>query len=308
MDAEVTMTAAGTPDPHPTRATRAGAADDSGDTDEKRVFAIEVALLLDAVLARYQQDFRDYSTHSLHRRVREAMRVLQCATVSELQGRVLRDADAFARLLNCLTVHVSEMFRDPGYFLAVRNEVVPVLRTFPSVKVWVAGCSTGEEAWSLAILLHEEGLLERTLIYATDIDPQALRRARSGIYPLERMPKYTRNYLEAGGTRSLAEYFVAHYGGAAFKRDLAAQMVFTEHSLATDNVFSEVHFASCRNVLIYFDAPLQDRAVGLFREALVHRGFLGLGSRESIRFGAHADAFDELADTGTLYRKRAPAW
>jgi chemotaxis protein methyltransferase CheR len=172
----------------------------------------------------------------------------------------------------------------------------------------VAGCSTGEEAWSLAIVLREEGLLERSLVYATDIDPQALRRARAGVYPLERMPRYTRNYQDSGGLGSLSDHYVAHYGGAAFDRRLAANMVFAEHSLATDSVFSEVHFASCRNVLIYFEPPLQDRAVGLFREALVHRGFLGVGNRESVRFGAHADAFDELPDTGTLYRKRAPSW
>jgi chemotaxis protein methyltransferase CheR len=200
------------------------------------------------------------------------------------------------------------MFRDPDYFRAIREQVVPVLRTFPSVKIWVAGCSTGEEAWSLAVLLREESLLERSLIYATDIDPQALRHARDGIYPLERMAAFSASYQRSGGTGSLADHYVAGYRGAAFDRTLRAHMAFAEHSLATDSVFSEVHFVSCRNVLIYFEQPLQDRAVGLFREALVRRGFLGLGSRESLRFGAHATAFEEIRGGARLYRKAAEAW
>jgi chemotaxis protein methyltransferase CheR len=275
---------------------------------EDAVFAIEVRLLLEAVLARYQHDFRQYSVTSLHRRMRQAMAAMACDTVSQLQGRVLRDPGEFSRLLRFLTVHVSAMFRDPGYFRAVRDEVIPVLRTFPSVKVWVAGCSTGEEAWSIAILLHEAGLLERSLVYATDIDPQALRTARSGVYPLERMADYSARYLQAGGTGSLSDHYIARYAGAVFDRRLAAQMVFAEHSLATDSVFSEVHLVSCRNVLIYFEQALQDRAIGLFRDALVHRGFLGLGSRETLRFGLHASAFDELAGAARLYRKAGPRW
>jgi chemotaxis protein methyltransferase CheR len=296
MDAEVIRPA----DPEPP--TQHDAADGDG------VFAIEVRLLVEAVLARYQHDFRDYSVASLQRRVRQAMVAMGCDSVSALQGRVLRDPDDFTRLLRFLTVHVSAMFRDPPYFRAVREEVVPVLRTFPSIKVWVAGCSTGEEAWSIAILLHEEGLLDRSLVYATDIDPEALRTARHGVYPLERMAGYSENYLLAGGTGSLSDHYLARYVGAAFDRRLATRMVFAEHSLATDSVFSEVHFVSCRNVLIYFEQPLQDRAVGLFHEALVHRGFLGLGSRESLRFGVHSQAFDELPDTDRLYRKAGPRW
>jgi len=272
------------------------------------VFELEVRLLLDALLARYQHDFRGYSMTSIHRRVRHAMQGLDCTTVSELQGQVLRDADLFTRLLQFLTVHVSEMFRDPPYFRAVREHVVPMLRTFPSAKVWVAGCSTGEEAWSLAILLREEGLLEQTLIYATDIDPQALRQARAGVYPVERVAGFSANYHAGGGTGSLADHYIANYRGAAFDRSLRANIVFAEHSLATDSVFSEVHFVSCRNVLIYFEQPLQDRAIGLFRDALVRRGFLGLGSRESLRFCAHADAFTEIAGAGRLYRKAPNQW
>jgi chemotaxis protein methyltransferase CheR len=272
------------------------------------VFELEVRLLLDALLARYQHDFRGYSHASVHRRVRQAMHAFGCASVSELQGRVLRDAEMFARLLQFLTVHVSEMFRDPTYFRAVREQVVPMLRTFPSAKVWVAGCSTGEEAWSLAILLREEGLLEQTLIYATDIDPQALRQARAGVYPLDRIAGFSASYQQSGGTGSLADHYVANYRGAAFDRRLRANIVFAEHSLATDSVFSEVHFVSCRNVLIYFEQPLQDRAVGLFRDALVRRGFLGLGSRESLRFCAHHDAFEEVVGAGRLYRKAVNQW
>jgi chemotaxis protein methyltransferase CheR len=272
------------------------------------VFELEVMLLLEAVLVRYQHDFRGYSKASLHRRVRQAMAALGCGTVSELQSRMLRDEAVFARLLQFLTVHVSEMFRDPPYFRAVREHVVPVLRTYPSVKVWVAGCSTGEEAWSLAILLREEGLLDRSLIYATDIDPQALRTARSGVYPLGRIEGFTANHAASGGTGSLADHYVAGYRGAVFDRGLRASLVFAEHSLATDSVFSEVHFVSCRNVLIYFDQPLQDRAVGLFRDALVRHGFLGLGSRETLGFGSHADAFVEVPGAGRLYGRVVHSW
>ena len=196
------------------------------------------------------------------------------------------------------------MFRDPEYFLALRREIVPLLATYPSLKVWVAGCSAGEEVYSLAILLHEEGLLERTLIYATDIHPGSLQVAEAGIYPVERIAQFSRNYQRAGGRGSLADYYTSGYDGALFERRFKSSIVFADHSLATDSVFSEVHLVSCRNVLIYFNAALQDRAIALFRDALVRHGFLGLGSHESLQFGAHAAAFEPVVLRERLFRKR----
>ena len=274
--------------------------------DDDRLFDIELRVLLEALYLRYQVDFRHYAPASLRRRLREALDRMGYGRPAELQDRVLREPAVFSQLLQYLTIQVSEMFRDPRYFLALRDEVLPALGTYPSIKVWVAGCANGEEVWSLAILLHEAGLLERTLIYATDINPEALQRAEAGVYPLDRAALFSRNYLQGGGRHSLNEYFTEAYGGIVMQRRLREQVVFADHSLATDAVFSEVHLVSCRNVLIYFNTQLQDRAIGLFREALVHRGFLGLGSRETLRFGQHADAFEalDLPAEARLYRKR----
>jgi chemotaxis protein methyltransferase CheR len=195
------------------------------------------------------------------------------------------------------------MFRDPDYYQAVRRLVVPFLKTYPSLNVWVAGCSTGEEVYSLAILLHEEGLLERTQMYATDINPESLEAARRGVFNLERMRLYTENYQKAGGKRAFSDYYTAAYDGALFDRALIENVTFADHSLATDSVFSETHFVSCRNVLIYFNRKLQDRVLGLFHESLCYRGFLGLGSKESIDFSSYAERFDVLARRERIYRK-----
>jgi len=215
--------------PHP--ATRAAASRD---------FDIELRLLLEAVYLKYQHDFRHYAYASLRRRMRQAMERFECPTLSHLQGRMLHEPEVFASMLQYFTVQVSEMFRDPAYFRAIRERVVPLLQTYPYVKVWVAGCSTGEEAWSFAILLREAGLLERALIYATDINPQALATAEAGVYAADRIAGFSANYLAAGGASSLSDYYTAAYGQAVFDRRLRAQIVFSDHSLATDNVFSEV--------------------------------------------------------------------
>jgi chemotaxis protein methyltransferase CheR len=265
---------------------------------------IELRLLIEAVYLRYSYDFRDYAGASQRRRVVHAMTQLGCATVSELQARVLHDPAAFMQLLQYLTIPVSEMFRDPTYFLGLRQQVVPILRTYPSIKVWVAGCSTGEEVYSLAILLREEGLLDRALIYATDINPQSLDRARQGIFAIDRIRQYSTSYQQAGGTRSLADYYTAAYGGARFDPSLRENVTFADHSLSTDSVFAETHLVSCRNVLIYFNRALQDRALGLFHESLCHRGFLGLGSKESVDFSVHGSRFEPLVREERIYRKR----
>jgi chemotaxis protein methyltransferase CheR len=230
-----------------------------------------------------------------------------CRTLSQLQDRVLNEPDVFPQLLDFLTVQVSEMFRDPSYYLRLREQVVPVLRTYPSIKVWVAGCSAGEEVYSLAILLREEGLLERTLIYATDINTHALEKAEAGVYEIDRIATFTENHRRAGATSSLSDHYTAAYGAAVFDKTLRKNVVFSDHSLATDSVFAEVQLVSCRNVLIYFDRALQDRAVGLFREALGRRGFIGIGAKESLRFSVHRDAFEEIAREDRIYRKKEAA-
>jgi chemotaxis protein methyltransferase CheR len=217
---------------------------------------------------------------------------------------VLHDATAFPRLLDFLTVPVSEMFRDPQYFRAIREHVVPVLRTYPSLKVWVAGCSTGEEVYSLAILLREEGLLPRTLIYGTDINPHVLAKAQAGIYEADRVAGFTENHRQSGGRSSLSDYYTAAYGRVVLDKSLKQHIVFSDHSLATDSVFAEVQLVSCRNVLIYFNPELQSRALGLFREALCRRGFLGIGSKESLRFSTHAQAFDPVLRSEYLFQRR----
>ena len=265
--------------------------------------AIELRLLMEAIYLKYSYDFRDYAGASQKRRVLHALRQLDCPSISELQARVLRDPDAFMQLLQYLTIPTSEMFRDPGYFGALRRQVVPHLHTYPSLKIWIAGCSTGEELYSMAILLREEGLLERSIIYATDINPVSLERARKGVFPLERMRAYTANYQQAGGRAAFSDYYTAAYGGALFDRSLIENVSFADHSLATDSVFSETHLVSCRNVLIYFNRKLQDRAIGLFHESLCYRGFLGLGSKESLDFSSWSEGFDALARPERLFRK-----
>lgn len=275
-------------------------ADSAADAD----FDLELRLLLEAIHGKYCYDFRGYSLTSMRRRMKQAMAELGCRTLSQVQDRILRDRRAFSAVLQLLTVPFSEMFRDPPYFLAIRESVVPHLRTYPSIKVWIAGCSTGEELYSMAILLAEEGLLDRSLIYATDVNPEALRVAERGVYAAERMQAFGASYRRSGGRRSLSDYCAAAYGGVAFDRSLRARVVFADHSLATDSVFAEVHLVSCRNVLIYFDRELQSRSVGLFRSSLVHMGFLGLGMRETLRFSDHADAFLDFAPEHRIYRKR----
>ncbi len=266
-------------------------------------FDIELELLLQGIYLKYQYDFRQYAVASLRRRMQQAMEHFGCKTLSQLQGRVLHEPSVFPQMLRFLTVQVSEMFRDPDYFRVLREQVVPVLRTYPSLKIWVAGCSKGEEVWSLAILLEEEGLLERTIIYATDINPEALRAAEAGIFELDRMAQFSTNYQLAGGTKSLSDYYIAAYNGAMFKQSLKSQIVFADHSLATDHVFSEVHLISCRNVMIYFDRELQNRAVQLFYESLIHRGYLGIGPKESLRFSPYAHAFTEIAPGERIYQR-----
>jgi chemotaxis protein methyltransferase CheR len=269
-------------------------------------FDLELRLLLDAIYLKYDYDFRNYSFASMKRRVAAAMVRFRCATVTQLQEQVIHDAQMFPALLDYLTVQVSEMFRDPQYFRALRERVIPILRTYPSLKIWVAGCSGGEEAYSLAILLREEGLLERTLLYATDINVRALRIAQAGVYDVDRLSGFTENHRLSGAKTSLSDYYTAAYGKAMLDASLRERIVFSDHSLATDAVFAEVQLVSCRNVLIYFDKVLQDRALGLFHDALSHKGFLGVGAKESVRFSSFSSSFEQFVERDRIYRKAAP--
>jgi chemotaxis protein methyltransferase CheR len=263
----------------------------------------ELESLFEAIFQRYHYDFRRYAEASLRRRVASALVHFGCDTVSRLERRALSDPLVFTELLRFLTVQVSDLFRDPTYFRALRDEVVPVLRTYSSPKVWVAGCATGEEAYSLAILLAEEGLLERTQIYATDIHPESLRVAQAGVYALDRFARFSENYLQAGGRASLSQYYTAEYSSAVLDRNLKKAILFADHSLATDSVFAEMQLVSCRNVLIYFERALQDRALGVISDALCRKGFLGLGLKETLRFSIHASAFREFVPDARIYQR-----
>jgi chemotaxis protein methyltransferase CheR len=269
-----------------------------------REFDIELGLLIHAIYHLYHYDFREYAPASLRRRLKTAMIRFQCQTLSQLQDRVMHEPAVFSSLLDFLTVQVSEMFRDPDYFRALREHVVPLLRTYPSLKVWVAGCSAGEEAYSLAILLREEGLLGKSLIYATDINPHTLQKAAAGVYDADRIAGFTDNHHKSGARSSLSDYYTAAYGRAVFDKSLKEHIVFCDHSLATDSVFSEVQLVSCRNVLIYFNRTLQDRALRLFRDSLCRQGFLGIGSKESLRFSTQGEGFTDFAKEARIFQKR----
>jgi len=264
---------------------------------------IEIKLLIEAIYLKYSYDFRNYSGASVKRRILHAVKQLKYNSISELQMRVLHEPDAFMELLQYITIPTTEMFRDPAYFLALREEVVPFLKTYPSLKIWIAGCSTGEELYSMAILLKEEGLLDRTILYATDINPVSLEKARKGIFSLERVRSYTGNYQQAGGKAAFSDYYTAAYESALFDRSLCENISFADHSLATDSVFAETHLISCRNVMIYFNHDLQERVLGLFHESLCYRGFLGLGSKESLDFSGYANFFEPLVKPQRLFRK-----
>ena len=264
---------------------------------------VEVEILLEGIYRHYGFDFRSYAYASLRRRLWKRIRAEGLATVSGLQERVLHDRDAMERLLLDLSVNVTSMFRDPNFYRAFRTQVVPLLRTYPFIRVWHAGCSTGEEVYSMAILLKEEGLYERARVYATDINEVVLAEARAGIFPLEKMQEYTQNYLRAGGTRSFSEYYTAAYGGALFSPALRENVVFAQHNLVTDRSFSEFNVILCRNVMIYFDRSLQNRVHELFYDSLPTYGILALGSKESLKFSKYEECYEAIDQREKIYRK-----
>ncbi|HYX92252.1 MAG TPA: protein-glutamate O-methyltransferase CheR [Myxococcaceae bacterium] len=272
---------------------------------EEDVEEIELELLLEGIYRHYGADFREYSRASLRRRMWNMIREENLESISGLQAKVLHDPEAMQRLLRHLSVTVTTMFRDPSFFRAFRAKVVPHLRTAPFVRVWAAGCSTGEEVYSLAIVLHEENLYERARIYATDMSAEVVEQAKSGIFRAAQMQEYTHNYLAAGGTAPFSQYYTAQYERAIFKQWLKRNIVFAQHNLAVDRSFNEFHVVVCRNVMIYFNAELQARAHELVLQSLRRGGFLCLGRRESLRGCATPDTYEVMDDTERIFRRVA---
>ena len=264
---------------------------------------IEIELLLEGIFRHYGFDFRAYAYASIRRRLWKRIEEEGLASVSALQERVLHEPEMMEKLLLDLSINVTAMFRDPSFYVAFRQHVVPMLRTYPFIRIWHAGCSTGEEVYSMAMLLREEGLYDRSRIYATDINEVVLKRAKAGIFPLERMQEYTDNYMRAGGKKSFSEYYTAKYGGALFDQSLTKNVVFSQHNLVTDRSFSEFNVILCRNVLIYFDKTLQSNVHSLFYESLAMFGVLVLGSKETPRFMAHEECYEQIAPPEKIFRK-----
>ncbi len=264
---------------------------------------IEIKLLLDAIFLKYGYDFRNYSRASIKRRITQHKTIAGYQKLSDLQHQILVEEPAFRKLLHDLSVNVTEMFRDPLFYKKFRTDIVPILQTYPFVRLWVAGCSTGEEVYSLAIILYEEGLRERCQIYATDLNESVLKRAKTGIFPISKIKEYTTNYIQAGGSEQFSDYYTARYDSAIMKKFLKDKIVFSSHNLAIDGVFNEMQVVTCRNVMIYFNRKLQNRVVTLFRDSLCTGGFLCLGKKETMKFLSCEKDFIEIADQERIYRK-----
>jgi chemotaxis protein methyltransferase CheR len=267
------------------------------------VEALEVQLLLEAVFRRYGFDFRDYAYPSIKRRIWNQVQAEQLGSIVEFQGKLLHEPACMERFLLAVTVNVTAMFRDPSFYRAFRARVVPLLRDYPFARIWHVGCSTGEEVYSMAILLHEEGLYPQCRLYATDMNEAVLARAKAGIFPLALLQEYTGHYLQAGGTGSFSEYYTARYGNVIFQRFLSEHVVFAQHNLVTDSSFNEFHVILCRNVLIYFNGALAGRVHRLLYDSLAPSGLLALGNRESIRFTPHEACYEELDGEERIYRR-----
>jgi chemotaxis protein methyltransferase CheR len=275
----------------------------SGATTESPLDELEIRLLFEGVYRQYGFDFRNYAGASLRRRAIGAMHSEHLSSISRLQEQVLRDPECFERLLSRLTVHVTSMFRDPSFYVAFREKVVPLLRTYPFVRIWHAGCSSGEEVYSMAILLEEEGLYKRCRVYATDLSEAVLKGAKAGVFPLSAMREYTENYQRAGGKRAFSDYYTARYDQVLFRQSLQENVVFAQHNLVTDAAFNDFNVVLCRNVMIYFNPELQGRVHDLLHTSLARLGVLGLGRRESLRATSCEGRYQVLDAAEQLYRK-----
>ncbi len=281
-----------------------GAALPTAPTDyDPELERLEIEMLLESIFRRYGFDFRTYAYASIRRRLWKRIEAEKLRTVSALTEAILHRPELMEKLLLDLSINVTAMYRDPNFYAAFREHVIPLLRTFPFYRIWHAGCSTGEEVYSTAIMLTEEGLYDRARIYATDINEVVLQRAKAGIFPLDRMQEYTENYIRAGGKRAFSEYYTAKYDGALFNPSLLRNVVFSQHNLVTDRSFAEVQVIFCRNVLIYFDRSLQERVHGLFYESLDRFGVLCLGTKEAMRFSKYEDCYEPLAKAEKIYKK-----
>ena len=265
---------------------------------------IEIKVLLEAIYLKYGYDFRNYSKASIKRRILHRLSLSGLKTISEMQHKILYDKRFFEILIQDISINVTEMFRDPSFYKAVRENIIPVLKNLPFIKVWHAGCATGEEVYSMAILLKEEGLHDKITIYATDFNEGVIKKAKDGIYPADRIKEYTYNYQKAGGRSSFTDYYTARYGYALINKSLKKNIVFADHNLVTDWIFGEMNMIMCRNVLIYFNRDLQNRVIRLFRDSLRKDGFLCLGSKESIRFSEYSDDFVAVVKKQKIYRKK----
>jgi chemotaxis protein methyltransferase CheR len=264
---------------------------------------IEIQLLLDGIYRYYGYDFRNYAANSLQRRIRRFLGLEGVETISALQDRILHDRACLERFLLSLTVNVTTMFRDPNFYIAFRKTVVPMLRTYPFIRIWHAGCSTGQEVYSMAILLQEEGLYHRCRIYATDSNERVLQKAKRGVFPLELMQDYTKLYLQAGGKSCFSDYYTATCEGATLRSSLRENVVFSQHNLVTDHSFNEFNVILCRNVLIYFNQTLQNQVHDLFFHSLCSFGILGLGRQESLKFTPYEKQYEEISAGEKLYRR-----
>ncbi len=265
---------------------------------------IELNLLLDAVYQKYGYDFRDYSKAHVKRRILHRIKIAGYNNISELIPRILYDQKFFHVLLGDLSINVTEMFRDPHFYIAIKQHIIPILKTYPFIKIWHAGCSTGEEVYSMAILFKEEGIYDRTQIYATDFNSKVLKIAKEGIYKQELIEDYSKNYKKAGGSASFSDYFSSKYESAIISRSLKENIVFSDHNLVTDQVFGEMNMIVCRNTMIYFTKKLQNRVVDLFYNSLIPGGILCLGTKESLRFSSQQDNFDEITIKEKIYKKK----
>jgi len=263
----------------------------------------ELELFLELIYRVFGYDFRNYNKAHVKRRILHRINNMELGSISELQHKVLHEAGYFDLILRDLSINVTEMYRDPGFYKSMREEVIPILRTYPYIKIWHAGCATGEEVYSFAILLQEEGLYERAQIYATDFNQIVLEVAKKAIYPVSKIKEYTRNYQESGGKNSFSDYYVARYDSVIFDQSLKKNIVFAEHNLVTDSVFAEVNLIICRNVLIYFNKELQNKVIRLFTDSLIKGGFLGLGSKENLMFTDVFDQYQTIDLKEKIYKK-----
>jgi chemotaxis protein methyltransferase CheR len=272
--------------------------------DESDIEQIEINLLLDAVLQRYGYDFRNYARASIERRVRSLCQRGGCRYLSEILPELLRDTSFLEKIIKEFSVTVTDMFRDPFVYQRIREQVVPMLKTYPYIKVWIAGCATGKEAYSVAILLMEEGLYDRAVIYGTDFNDIALEQSKKGVYSPERMETFCANYQQAGGRAALTDYFTLSKAGCTVKDEVKKNITFANHNLVTDHVFGEMHLILCRNVLIYFNKILQRRVLNIFRDSLVFDGFFCLGSTESLRFSGLEKEMKVIDEKARIYQKK----